>query len=409
MNEPQFLTIYSTTIVIEIQFEDNGIPSELTFEINEQKKEQTAIQLLSKLRNCQFIEFEDFLVKIVARNHTLDRLGGLHPKLNSILFTFQDDIQKIYRHQSRIHSNKECLFDYCGIVVEECEGLRVNFHIQPKDDQTIQTLVDRPSDLRFGSSKCYFGVIEVSEGDRPVPLGSQSSIQELKANGSVVFFPSPQDPCLIPIRFLFKLSQELILSTTLLNEIRSLTGVKPYCVMPAGYSYFSLMGSTLNTQSHIIDNHMLVCVNAQSESPIIPRALRVLQLAFYRPSDLFQILPLLRQQITFNELFSSCFHSQAQGPRKRKHEQLETGSEKRPLSVEIFVEPPSKFGIKLLDAVPIEIRIDIGLNGHLNGLISNCAKVPSSQSCENQFMEDLRSSHDVPGALVRHYAALLHA
>ena len=135
------------------------------------------------------------------------------------------------------------------------------------------------------------------------------------------------------------------------------------------------------------------------------RGVLVKRIPFTNPSDLYRILQILRRQITFNELFRSCFNAEslALPNRSARHTSAAAAdaSTAPDLAIELFVEKTNRLAVSFPSRSGGFVSLSIAIKD--GGLEANCrvAQLSASHTADlpisNAFVTELlKASLNLP-------------
>eukprot|EP01127_Copromyxa_protea_P021531 TRINITY_DN7423_c0_g1_i1.p1 TRINITY_DN7423_c0_g1~~TRINITY_DN7423_c0_g1_i1.p1 ORF type:complete len:587 (+),score=96.79 TRINITY_DN7423_c0_g1_i1:159-1763(+) len=417
--DPVYLVCANVMVDIQLNV-DTGTAESVQFRVGDDTEELLSQQLLQKLQSFQFLEFEKLLARATARYYHLDLLKkvvspnssmGMETEeddvdLNLVISVFEQDLVKIHQHEMSVFGQDECQNSHTGIISKQCSGYSINFRssLISKSDILESTLIDNPD------PNSYFALVRLEESASSVRLPLTSSIQELSNDGRIIFQKPEQNNLTreVPLTFVILLEPSIALTLKSLHKITQITGlhkafgsgketklwVNNTTESPAGVAIHSLLTGDDRTQQNTL--HVAGRKHKYIQNSVGSGAIVVSRIPFINIEDLLPILSILRQQIVFNNLYSSCLAPRA-ASKKRKHE--DDFEEKEELQVEVSYVAPISLGLKFsVLGVWYEIKVTISPNGVIT-CEEDTRGNPENKVSMTELCQELQKSNDVPSTL----------
>ncbi|PRP82968.1 peroxisome proliferator-activated receptor binding protein [Planoprotostelium fungivorum] len=389
----------------------------LTLEDGTQKPEYN-YELCQSIKRG-FNDFVDKITKLTNQDKLFQELQAYD--LKKVKSVMEADLLLLHDDEKKHYKQYELLQNKYGMMRNSCEGLVIYFYL-PKT--TMSQWEDTENSLKLHEMLYENSVKEIRTQVYSLLLGVEKSgmnektlakeTQLITENDRITLKdPSidDQDSSKIPARFV--LFGDLLLCATAVQSLVDLLTERDHTwsdmndnmdTQPIEYELVATKASSMEKQKVVdgVEHHYVFCGSSVNTSTI-----RINRIPFHSIHQVLPILQILRQQLMFSELFSSCFEEEGreeptqamdQGSNWRQQKQMIEISTESPGTISATLLHPKTLSliclsVHILPGGLIQIRL-LGLTeevamqwaSELSALLAGCRSIPH---VVNQLMSKL--------------------
>eukprot|EP01130_Rhizamoeba_saxonica_P002488 TRINITY_DN12280_c0_g1_i1.p1 TRINITY_DN12280_c0_g1~~TRINITY_DN12280_c0_g1_i1.p1 ORF type:complete len:548 (-),score=107.98 TRINITY_DN12280_c0_g1_i1:67-1710(-) len=328
----------------------------------EQKLEYTSQFLTDKLREHQLLAFETTMFRLLEKHNYLQELqtrSSPEDNINGYLSILENDLITLHNtfDQSNLKAN---LMELNGILKYNPWQLNIYYYAPLMDLYGIND-IEREIEKKNGISLVHYATVGINRTNCNYTLSQENSSQtQINITNNAVeykkYIPTPNSGS--GVSYYLTLTPSIPITIGQMKRILSIVYQRKYNPRDQGNILLNDILHNVHNQekSNIIQKKVLNTIHQYVLNDGGSKGILVKQIPFFHVTHISLIFQYLRQQATYNELYTSCFCEET------SHNTEATKSK----IIEITTEAPERiYVLGMLSSNLVNIEINIELNGKI--------------------------------------------